>query len=235
MNTFEKRIVDLRDFLERHGKEPTKTTEATLSSWLRHQRWKWRNGQLQDYKIAALEELQITPDKRLRQATWLEGFKEFKAYAEESGIAHVPQGPDCPNQRLAYWEHNTRKLYWKGKLSDKQIRLMEGIGFYWNVTDMFFESKIRRLKRYHKKTGSWTPPTGGRYKDLYDWVTRIRYKKRKGRLKKHYIHALNLAGFDWESPTQKVMKARKIMDDIDESNAVSNFKRSLITKSNQTL
>ena len=231
MNTFDKRIVDLRNFLVDNGKEPTKTTEATLSSWLRHQRWKWRNGQLQQHKIEALEELEITPEKRLMQATWYDGFKEFKKYAEKTGIAHVPQGPDCPNQRLAYWEHNTRKLYWKGKLSDKQIRLMEGIGFYWNVTDMYFESKLKRLKRYHKKTGSWTPPTGGRYKDLYDWVTRIRYKRRKNKLKKHYVQALEALSFDWESPTQKVMKARQIMDDVDETNAIQNLRKSVKKRS----
>ena len=84
MNTFDKRIVDLRNFLVDNGKEPTKTTEATLSSWLRHQRWKWRNGQLQQHKIEALEELEITPEKRLMQATWYDGFKEFKKYAEKT-------------------------------------------------------------------------------------------------------------------------------------------------------
>ena len=116
-----------------------------------------------------------------------------------------------------------RRLYNENRLSIDRINELNRIGFIWNMEDERFAQNLKKLKRFYKQHGHWDVPQAGRTKKLGEWVAQIRCR---GLAKKHYVKALNEAGFVWEGKKIRLRKAKAAMKNIDfEKNLKSKGKK----------
>lgn len=86
----------------------------------------------------------------------------------------------------------------RDSLSEIQIKLLNDIGFKWNVLDEEFEEKIQELLEYKAEYGDLLVPR--RYAEnpkLANWVHRIRNPKDKALLSEYKLNKLNEIGFVW--------------------------------------
>ena len=160
-------------------------------------------------------------------STFDQRVKQLLAYEKQHGTLHVSQvaySKDSENHKLSRWVNEMRRLYNENRLSIERINRLNKIGFIWNMEDERFSRNLNKLKRFHKQHGHWDVPQAGRVKKLGEWVAQVRCR---GLAKKHYVKALEDAGFTWEGKKIRLRNAKSTMTNIDiHSNLKTNKKNS---------
>ena len=108
------------------------------------------------------------------------------------------------HQRTAYKKKGTAKI----SISEEQIKLLNDIGFEWELTSsrqlaqkMAWEERFEQLKGYKDKNGHSNVPH--EYKanpTLANWVKKQRQLYKKGKLSNDRFNLLLRIGFEWSTP-----------------------------------
>lgn len=136
-------------------------------------------------------------------ATWEFWFGMLESFVERTGAARVPATFKIDGYQLGAWVNTQRTNYANGKLKiDRQRRLEQLQGWWWEPHDEKWEEGYRRLVNYvHRNSDAHIPDT---YADtdgyqLGSWARTQRTNHRKGNLAASRKHRLEkLRGWRWD-------------------------------------
>lgn len=135
-----------------------------------------KKSSMTDQRIAQLENLGLVWN--LNDHGWLAKFEELKVFKANHGDCLVPKLFQ-PNPSLAKWVEMQRTQYTnlqKGErshLTPERIRLLDEVGFVWNVHDMKWMMKWKDLFNFFLVNGHCNVPTKHN-KSLVNWMGRQR-------------------------------------------------------------
>lgn len=113
-----------------------------LGAWIESLRRSHKNGSLGEEMNEALNQLEMVWSFKDMDvpAKWLEAYERLKQYREEYGNVLVPQAYVIDDFRLVTWVSNQRS----SQLNEKQVELLDGIGFVWDVQENAWNDKFCR-------------------------------------------------------------------------------------------
>ena len=185
-----------------------KTANNTkLGSWISHQRKSFKSGRLSKEKIELLEKIGMVWDGP--SATWEEMYELARQYYEENHNLSISSTIfTYKNASLGSWIVTQRKNYSQGRLTDKQITLLNEIGMEWvytNNPDYVWEKNYNTVLEFYSKYKHLYIPIGYVTKDgvrlgvwLYD--RKLEYernlltedrKRKLDRLDKTWLEPIN--------------------------------------------
>jgi hypothetical protein len=132
----------LLTFREEHGhcnvKRPYEKNKP-FGRWVSRQRTHWVRGILPDNRKQRLDEIGFTWsfEEHFRDH-WREQYDELKAFQETNGHLRIPYD----NAQLTLWTKSQRTQFANGRLDADRTRLLDEIGFRWNVTPRKIPSNI---------------------------------------------------------------------------------------------
>lgn len=130
---------------------------------------------------------------------WMDRYFLAKKYYEKYGDLFVKQGYYFENKPLGSWIRNQRKKYREGKLTEKQIYLLEEINMVWNKLDYTWNKNYNLAEKYYKENGNLLIPHNYYIENfsLGMWIYKLRYKYKNGKLSEEKIKALEKIGMVW--------------------------------------
>ena len=135
--------------------------------------------------------------------SWAVSYNTLVDFYNKNGHSNVKRSD--PDTKLAGWVKRQRNNRVKKKLSEKQIHLLDLLGFTWNRIDAAWEVKYAWLREYQRKTGSCQVGAGGSSKgdrSLAEWVQRQKREYRNKAPSSTPIRASRLEsipGWTWDS------------------------------------
>jgi len=127
--------------------------------------------------------------------------EELAAFKKEHGHCCVST-LDKRHARLGYWVRTQRGRRRRGQLSQEQIRILDELGFSWDVQGgrnrARWESMYEALAAYQRAHGHCRGPfsTSDQF-SLARWVERQRHARYKGKLSAERVRRLDELGFLW--------------------------------------
>ena len=111
----------------------------------------------------------------------------------DKGDTIVPQA----HPELGQWVSNQMANKSKGILSDDRIRLLEEIGFEWDLLEKAWQEGYQKLKQFIDLNGHAKVPQ--KHPELGIWVASQRKLKdaKRGKLSQEWIELLDKIGFIW--------------------------------------
>lgn len=181
-----------------------KTEEGLwLGKWMLMQKTLYREGKLTEDKISALEEIDICWEYR-SDVNFNRNVELLKKYKEEHGSLFLTKNYTTPDGvNLANWCTNIRKLQRAGKLPENRSRILDEMGFLWNVDEAVWDEGYKHAKAYYEEHGAICISRRYICKDGYrlgQWLSTqrsIRLGRRSGNLTKEKIMKLNELNMDW--------------------------------------
>jgi hypothetical protein len=176
-----------------------------LSYWVQKQRnQKYR---LSDDKIERLDRLGFQWQYQVHAETpeWYKNYASLIQYRNENGHSNVPQSYSGI-KNLGRWVNDQRVK--KDKLTEIQVRLLDNLGFVWNLPDVVWETRFNELVEYRNRFGNTDiPATFKGNTRLGMWV----YKQRRNKdmLSSDKVGKLEQLGFRWgaiKEPIDKVTR-----------------------------
>jgi hypothetical protein len=168
--------------------------DPKLATWVSNQRTYYNNNKLSAERINRLDSINFVWDQ------WMETFYRLVEYKKQNKSTKVPIGY-AKDRLLAEWVSTQRKDNNNGdtkRLSEKRVKLLNSIGFVWNVSDsqwMEMYQKLVEYKKQHKSTR--VPITCSEDRPLATWVRRQQTTYNKGKLLKTRKELLNSIDFAW--------------------------------------
>lgn len=219
---WEDQFERLRVFQEENG-HCLVNTHLPLGEWVKKQRQQYRllkekkKSTMTAARIRLLESIGFTWSVNLDK--WDLRFKELVTFKDKYGHCNVSQArsgdqsqKSCP---LSKWVHTQRCQYTlmknkkKTPLTEKRVKLLEDLGFIWNVADCDWDDKFSELKEFKKREGHVN--VQARDGALGRWVHTQRAQYRKRNIQKNSsapskhtyltderIAALESVGFLWK-------------------------------------
>jgi hypothetical protein len=110
---------------------------------------------------------------------------------------------------LGNWVRTQRSRRRSGQLTDEQIRILDKLGFVWDMQDELlqrnqanWDSMHEALAAYQRAHGHCrVPRSAGNQSRLAHWVITQRCARRKGNLSAERIRRLDELGFSWGETT----------------------------------
>ena len=170
--------------------------DLKIAAWVSKQRERKKKGIITDEQIQQLDDLKFTWQHRER-GTWENRYQELIKFKKEHGHCNVPFGyKEIP--KLGTFVGAMRNQKKAGTLSDERIRLMENIGFQWEVRESTWEERYVQLLYFNDEYGHCNVPYN--YADnpqLANWVSQQRYRRNRGQLLEEREKMLNDIDFNW--------------------------------------
>jgi len=138
VGTWEDRLAEVVAFREKHGHCEIPTTypeNQKLGRFVNSMRTTRIAGELSAERIAKLDAVGfpwVSSRRAIVGGTWQIRFDELVRYKEEYGDCNVPNVWPL-NTQLGRWVDNQRSSRKAGKLAPERERLLESIGFVWNL------------------------------------------------------------------------------------------------------
>jgi superfamily II DNA or RNA helicase len=130
---WEEMFKALKEYKDKYGNYniPRDWKENTkLANWIHTQRTYYKNGQLSNHQIKCLSDIGFV--MTVSRPEWEETYEELKEYKNRHGDCNVSQTrPD--NKQLGVWVNTQRVNYKRKKLSSERVKLLEDLGFMWNI------------------------------------------------------------------------------------------------------
>ncbi|EJK55837.1 hypothetical protein THAOC_24382, partial [Thalassiosira oceanica] len=120
---------------------------------------------------------------------WNARLEELANYKTEHGHCNVPQD----HGSLGRWVDKQRIK--RSTLSEGRVQALDGIGFTWDPHDEAWNARFEELANYKTEHGDCDVPWN-HGTPLYKWVKK--QQKRKNKLSKGRVEALNELGFTWK-------------------------------------
>lgn len=184
--SWEAHYLFVKSYIEQTGdldipKEMTDSESVNIRLWLDRQLLRAKKGQLEKEKAEKLHDLGF---KFEPVDSFDLGFSHAKEYFEQYGNLLVKNGyKSADGYNLSTWIKNIRSK--KERLSDEQIKILDGIGMIWNTFDHLWNEMFNEAKKYACHDQPLKIPkhqlaSNGR--DLYDWYVRQRRQFLAGKL-----------------------------------------------------
>jgi hypothetical protein len=170
-----------------------------LANWVIYLRTLRTKGQLRKDHIKLLDDIGFIWAKGSKKISlWDEMILELREFKKIHGHCKVPE--EWPkNPELSQWVTQQQILIMQGKLSEKQIAILEEIGFHpkENIT---WEKMYYKLIDFKAKYGHCNVPLDySENLELSNWVKSQRNLEIKGGLKSYQIRRLNEVEFVWRA------------------------------------
>ncbi|WP_047986076.1 Helicase associated domain protein [Ornithinibacillus californiensis] len=199
----------LIEYKERNGDclvPSTYSQNQQLAHWVNAQRMAYQRNQLEEEKIDKLEQINFVWSAR--DYYWETMFKELCLYKEANGDCLVPDKYDsCP--KLSNWVRVQRSLKLRGVLSDDKQKLLNDVGFIWDVLDTRWNDLYERLRKYMEQSiqNKFDVSIIPNDIELTKWIKQQRVHYREKKLSDGKISRLNLLGFVWDPYKSRWEKA----------------------------
>ncbi|GAB3530803.1 hypothetical protein GCM10027443_12160 [Pontibacter brevis] len=201
--SWEERYEQLEEYKKNNGHcfVPTNYREnRSLGIWVATQRRLEAKGTLQATKKRRLDQLGFVWGKDVKyklqlgyDKQWNDNFKKLKAYRQEYGSFQVSLKIDPVLQQWVSWQ---RKLFYKGRLPQARINLLNEIQFPWSVQEGYWMKMYEALADFKVQFGHtcvpfrWEPNP-----QLSAWVYKMRLNKLN--LSTQKVELLEQIGFKW--------------------------------------
>jgi superfamily II DNA or RNA helicase len=201
-------LVACRAWCEEHGSLANVENDfvfggVRLESWLTKRRQAKKQGQLPEDRVAALDELGIVwgpHDDR-----WEAALAVCLAWCEGHGsLANVRQDDVFDGFNLGDWVVARRQDKKKHRLSQEKITALDELGMVWDRIDAQWEAGMGACRGWCEEHGSLATVKAQTVVNGFNlgmWVTNRRQDKRKDRLSKDRIAALDDLGMRWSGRT----------------------------------
>ena len=209
--SWEQSIKELKAFKKEHGhcNVPYKyRANPALARWVVNVRQRKKHGTLPEGEILLLDALGFSWERKTaaaaaRAAVWKQRIKELKAFKKEYGHCNVPSIYP-PNRPLGSWVDYARSRKKAGELSAERIRCLEELGFCWvlrkrSVYRLDWDVMLAALTAFKERHGHCNVSCNRpEERQLGQWLTDLRRRKRKGKVDQRQISQLNKLGIVWE-------------------------------------
>ena len=189
----------LKAYYEREGncrvQKSFKTDDGySLGSWASIQRG--RHEQITPERKKLLEELGFEWDAR--GAKWNEGYGQLKAFREREGHCRVPKSFKTDDGfKLGSWLSRQRST--RDQISPERRKLLEDLGFDWDLITAQWSEAFEQLKAYREREGHCRVPKSFKADSAFDlgsWVSAQRLARDK--LLPERKKLLEDLGFEWD-------------------------------------
>ena len=164
---------------------------------------------------------------------WLTGYDHLTDYKEIHGHCEVKNNELIKQFQIGFWCSNQRKL--KSELSPERLRLLDDIGFIWDMNQYFWSKGFGYLKQYYAENHHTVVPTNHKVEgyNLGGWVSSQRKRYRNNAIPKEEIDQLSDLEFVWNKLTaqwefgfQKLQKYYSIHanSEVNQLEVFDNFK-----------
>jgi hypothetical protein len=192
---FQKRLAEWKDFEGRRGQHRSRAhgeESPELAKWCATLRAMKRQGRLRPERVREL--LACGFEFEPYADDWARRLTELKAFKARFGHTNVPRYWK-ENRALGPWVSTQRQDRRGGQLSKERFRLLEGLGFTWELRDERWEAMYARLEAFHDvhghAAGPFTEPK------VSAWAAQQRLRRRLGRLSRERIRRLDGLRFAW--------------------------------------
>jgi len=188
--SWEEKFQELKNYIKQNNHmrfSKALVKESGLPNWCFDQKKKHKKGTLSQEKYDKLNSIGFVWDP------WQTCYDELLQYKEENNDVNVPVNYRGEN-KLGNWISSQRKAYSKGKLSPKKVKLLEDIGFIFNIVDNYWDTMYLRLADFQKRHGN-CDISKEFDKELYTWVRTQRPNLKNGKLSEEKIVRLKAIGF----------------------------------------
>ena len=183
-----------------------------LGKWLSIQRQAYKNrnlplhyskskiGILTDEKIIKLESIGMVWNSF--DFRWNEMYKLAKKYYVKYGNLYISNNYVTDDgEKLGIWISNQRVAYKKGKLSDKQILMLETIGMVWDKYDDYWNKMFLLAQEYYNVNNNLriSQHYVAKGENLGQWISDLRRKYKNGKLSSERIALLESIGMIWDA------------------------------------
>jgi superfamily II DNA or RNA helicase len=165
---------------------------GNLGVWVVNQRVLNKKRLISSARVDRLNEIGFEWDTL--ESKWSKMFQELVEFKMRNGHVDVPINQDSV---LGNWVSNQRKNFKSCELELSRKKLLDDVGFIWDVNDSKWERSISELGSYFAHYGNTNVPVewpGG----LGTWVSQQRKKKKNNLLTKDQIRNLDNLKFDWD-------------------------------------
>ena len=133
--------------------------------------------------------------KRVNRCSWETMFAELETFKSEHRHCNVTQ----TSGKLGIWVKNVRISQKKGELSEERKKILDNVGFAWQVRTSSWETMLAELEAFKREHGhcNVTRKSG----KLGTWVTNARSRQKKGNLSEEQKDSLDNLGFTWYETT----------------------------------
>lgn len=180
-----------------------------LTSWIRAQRDRKKQGKMSHNRVKKLEKLGLCWE--VYESFWNTNFESARQYFIEHGDLLVPIDYTTSDDglKLGTWIRNQRTGYRTGKLSSDKIAKLESIGMVWDVETLYWENGINHAKAYYEAFGDLAVPQKYVAPDGYNlgtWLGTVRRSYRAGKLSAEKIKQLEALGVVWDPKEEGWMR-----------------------------
>ncbi len=191
--------------------------DPSLGKWLARQRRAYRSGRLSPQRKEALDSLGVHPNPRpgegggarreeervLQGGLWRRRYEELAEYCRERCGGGIPDPRSLPKP-LALWLASQRRWYRKGRLAEKQIRMLDELGMVWDLSgarEVRWSRRYDDLRRFRDRHGHTSVPAKDD-PELARWAERQRSLQRRGKLPEDRRRRLEEIDFTFEVQEQ---------------------------------
>ena len=163
-------------------------------------RKKYVEGKLSEERIAQLEGIGIEWDSVLVRK-WMRYYGLAAEYYSKHGDLNIPYDYAADGMKVGIWISSQRESYGIGRLSQEQVRLLEGIGMSWDRFESKWERGFQYCQRYVDGYGDINRIPEDFQIDGFkpiSWLRTQRYRKRIGKLSQERIERLESIGLKWD-------------------------------------
>ncbi|HQZ87692.1 MAG TPA: Helicase associated domain protein [Gammaproteobacteria bacterium] len=166
-----------------------------LGHWVSVQRKRYKNNRLSENKIKLLDTIEF--EWNPLDTNWHFNYEALKVFKEQNNHCNVPWKYK-QNKRLASWINTQRQDYRNNRLSENKLKLLDAIGFEWNLLDANWQFNYEALKLFKEQNNHCNVPL--RYqknKCLANWVAVQRKCYKNNKLSENKLKLLDAIGFEW--------------------------------------
>jgi hypothetical protein len=222
---WERRYARLTAFQRLHGHANVPGhPDRELRKWVLEQRLSHAQGDLDETRVARLEELGFVwelPAMRRRPTgtsarvphIWEQRFEELQAFVATHGHFRVPKKAD-EFKLLRQWVVSQRVYRRKGCLREAHLQKLDAIGFPWDpgkdaMSSISREDYLRDLAAFKERHGhTRVPHHRGPDMKLGGWLLRQRRRKCAGRMEPDLQRKLDALGVEWNPSRGKSLLPR---------------------------
>ncbi len=169
-------------------------SDSNLNQWMTKQRNSYKKGELSQERINLLNSISFIWD--VKEEDWNNKFEKLKFFKKIHGHAN----PEKSQAIIGSWCITQRRRHRQGKLSQERIKLLDSIGFIWDLDEHAWQSKFEELKKFKADNNHINIPRS--LSALSSWCSNIRISYKKGNLSKEHIKLLDSIDFIWDPEEQ---------------------------------
>ena len=165
-----------------------------------------QKGSLSDEQLKRLEAVGMKLGLTKKEELWQRYYEQLKAYYDEHGNIDINASHNTEIGRtVGHWLVTQRKYRTEGKLTEKQIQMLDALGMEWRTPDeVKFDDCAERIRKYKDENGDANIPFGYTCEDglqLGRWLNNLRVglQKNPSRLSPERLAKLRDLGVILES------------------------------------